>query len=380
MFDEKRYRETFSQIHAPEETLSEVLKMTEKNNNSHNSVIRFTRILVIAAIITAMLATTAFAYVGFTQYENPMQMLKTFFGSDEYHVDEGGFMGTESYYDLHWDVIYPTVEQVPMDEQLAEQNVAPYISGVGSSITDGNDTLTVQAHLYDSATDSGIIYMTLENPSGVGGYYLQWNGEVTWSGIERVVVNNCWGKNFIIEEETTDTKLSIAHYYSGLYGDEDCIRVGFGGGKDFLYLPLHDGGGMDAVTLAKGSICVSAIGMQIRADDMAFLRKTDTDGTLLPPCVDNIRSLSIRYQDGSEYVIHMNTKEQQTENYKYCIGSMEGTQRTYSFNRLINVANVEAVVINGVEFTDITILSQEQRDQTTEPTSQTPADTEPVTP
>lgn len=377
MFDKKLFRETFSQVHAPEETLSEVLKMTKMKNSN---VFRFTRMIVIAAIITVMLATTAFAYVGFTQYENPMQMLKTFFGSEEYHVDGGGFMGTETYYDQHWDVVLPTVEQVPMDEQLAQQQVAPYISDVGNSIIDGGDTLTVQAHLYDSATDCGIIYMTLENPDGVRGYNLQWNGEVSWSGLERVVAHNCWGENYIIEEETTDTKLSIAHYYSGIYGDEDCIRVGFGEGKDFLYLPLLDGGGMDAVSLANGHICVSAIGIQIRVDDMEFLRRTDTNGRLLPPCVDNIESLIIRYQDGSEYVIHMNTDVQQTENYKYCIGTMEGRERTYSFNRLIDVDQIEAVIINDVEFTDIDQLSQDQRNQSAEPTVQTPAATEPALP
>lgn len=378
MFDKKLYLDTFSQVHAPEETLSEVLKMTDKKNK--NNVVRVTRILMFAAIITVMLATTVFAYVGFTRYENPMQMLRTFFGNEEYHIDKGGFMGTETYYDLHWDVVYPTIEQIPMDEQLAEEQVAPYISDVGNSITDNGDTLTVQAHLYDSATDCGIIYMTLENPGGVHGYNLQWNGEVTWTGLERVVAHNCWGKNFIIEEETTDTKLSIAHYYSGLYGDENCIQVGFGGGKDFLMLPLTDGGGMEAASLADGDICVSAIGIRIRADDMEFLRKTDTDGTLLPPCVDNIKSLIIRYQDGSEYVVHMNTKEHQTENYKYCIGTMEGTERTYSFNRLIGVEKIEAVIINDVEFSDIDNLPPEQRNQ--EPVSATPivTATEPALP
>ena len=39
MFDKELYNETFAQIHASEETLSEVLKMTKKKNNS---IIRFT--------------------------------------------------------------------------------------------------------------------------------------------------------------------------------------------------------------------------------------------------------------------------------------------------------------------------------------------------
>lgn len=347
MFDEKRYQDTFSQIHAPEETLSEVLKMTNQRN--HN-VIRFTRVLAIAAVITGMLATTAFAYVGFTQYENPMQMLKTFFGGDEYHVDEGGFVQTEIYYDSKWDVVLPTVEQVPVDKQVAEQDVSPYISGVGKSITDGGDTLTVEAHLYDSATGCGIIYYKLENPAGVGGYNLQLDGEVWWPAIQRVEVYDCWGKSFIIEEETTDTTLSVAHYYSSVYGDEKCIEVGFGGIDKCLYLPLDDGGGMKSISLASGDIRISAIGMNIHTENMGFLRTVDTDGTVLPPLVDHIDTLTIRYQDGTEYTVYRNTAQQWTQNYKYCIQNMDGNEVSYSFNRLIDVENVAAVIINETEF------------------------------
>ena len=121
MFDEKQYIDTFSQIHAPEETLSEVLKMTKKKNNK---VIRFARLIVIAAIITVMLATTVFAYVGFTHYENPMQMLKTFFGGNEYYVDDG-FTYTETYYDQVYNYVVPTEEHVPVDTKVAEKDVAP---------------------------------------------------------------------------------------------------------------------------------------------------------------------------------------------------------------------------------------------------------------
>ena len=57
--------------------------------NSHSGVKRAGRVLLVAAILSAMLATTVFAYVGFTQYENPMEMLKTFFGTDAYSKDDG---------------------------------------------------------------------------------------------------------------------------------------------------------------------------------------------------------------------------------------------------------------------------------------------------
>lgn len=377
MFDSKLYKETFSQVQASGETLSEVLNMTKRNK--YNGA-RTARLVLIAAVVTAMLATTAFAYVGFTQYENPMEMLKTFFGGEEYTVDQGGFVRTETYYDMEWDVVLPTVEQVPVDENLAEEKVSPYISDVGSSITDDGDTLTVEAHLYDSATNCGIIYITLENPNGVSGYNLQLDGEVCWPALQRVEVYNCHGKSFIIEEETTDTKLSIAYYYSALYGDEGCIRVGFGGGEEFLYLPLDDGGGMDAIALAGGDIVVSPIGMKLDVSGMEFLCKTDTDGTLLAPMVDNIKTLTIRYKDGTEYVIHENTDEQETENFKYCIQTDTAATRTYSFNRLIDIDQVEAVIINDVEYTDIQAMTRSQRDAAPAESAAIPVATEPANP
>ena len=370
MFDEKLFRETFSQVHAPEETLSEVLKMTKKKNSN---VFRFTRMIVIAAIITVMLATTAFAYVGFTQYENPMQMLKTFFGSNGYHVDEGGFMGTESYYDQHWDVVLPTVEQVPMDEQLAQQQVAPYISDVGKTITYGDYSLTVEAHLFDSATGCGCIYYKLENPNGIMDYKLQYDGEVSWLNGGKIEVHGAHGKEYIIEDETTDTVLSIAHYYCD--ADDDSITISFQtwilgepgtvteeawhefeSARETLTLPLNDGGGMKAISISDGLIQVSPIAMKFKISELEFLGNYETDGSYVPP-VDTAKvwNLSIRYQDDTEYIIERNNPY--IINFSYALGDY--THWYYTFNRLIDVDQIEAVTINDVEFTDIDQLSQD---------------------
>ncbi|MBO5129746.1 MAG: hypothetical protein J6B95_05330 [Oscillospiraceae bacterium] len=345
MFDSKLYKETFSQVHASEETLAEVVNMTKKYQN--NYLRRGARMLLIAAVVTCLLATTAFAYVGFTQYENPMELLATFFGDGNQKSSDGQIVH-ETYFDLEYDLVQPTIECVPLDEKTAEEDVAPYVSGVGESVTNDGDKLTVEAHLYDSTTDCGIIYYNLENSEGVSGYELQFDGEVWWPGGEKIVVRNCHGKNYIVEGETTDTKLSVAHYYCGIYGEEPYIEVGFSEGNTALYLPLN-GSGMDAVSFAGGDIKLSAIGISIDAGDMEFLRKYDTDGTYLPPMTDNIDSLVISFRDGSEYVVDKDGEEQVVRNYSYCI-NMEVDERTYSFNRLIDIEEVVAVIINEYEY------------------------------
>ncbi len=344
MFDEKLYRETFSQIHAPEETRSEVLKMTNRKNNNY---IRFSRLIIIAAIITVMLATTAFAYVGFTQYENPMQMLKTFIRGDEYILDEGGFVRTETYYDSKWDVVYPTVEQIPLDGDLAEAEVAPYISDVGKTIHYGDYALTVEAHLYDSATGCGYIYYNLENPNGIIGYYLQHDGEISWSGVEVVSILGCAGKNYIVEEETTETVLSVAHYYCGAKGEP--IEVGFFHDADAgkLFLSLEDGGGMKSISAGDGLFSISPIAMKFQITQMDFLGEYDADGVFVTPIDDaNIWKLAIRYQDGTEYVVLCD--EPYTRNYFYSLGDY--TNLYYAFNRLVDVEKIDTVVINDVEY------------------------------
>ena len=377
MFDQKLYQETFDQVTASEETLSEVLNMTKKQNHHYGR--RFTRMLVIAAVISVMLATTAFAYVGFTQYENPMEMLKTFFGAEKYTLEEGRTFTYQDAYGNEVEADLPDVEKVPLDEKVAEEDVAPYVSAVGQSLTFEDYTLTVEAHLYDSATDCGIVYYALENPNGVSGYEVFDDGVVWWPNGEMVQFLGASGENYVIEDETTDTKLSVAVYYCGAKADS--ITLGFYGNKtNRLSLSLDDGGGMDAIALADGDILVSPIGMKIDAGSMEFLRKVDTDGTLLAPMVDNIKTLIIRYKDGTEYVIHANTEDQLTENYKYCIQTDEVYMRTYSFNRLIDIDQVKSVIINDVEFSGVRAMDPAQRDTVPETAPQTPAATEPANP
>lgn len=375
MFDPKMYKETFAQVQASEETLSEVLKMTKKQN--HNYGRRFTRMLVIAAVVTAMLATTAFAYVGFTQYENPMQMLDAFFGSAEYKIDEGGYVRTETYYDKEWDIVEPTVEHVPVDTKVAEEDVAPYVSAVGQSLTYDDYTLTVEAHLYDSATDCGVIYYTLENPNGMKGYDLQSDGEVWWPAGELVQLLGASEKSYIMKDETTDTKLTVAVYYCGADKEEYLTLAFYADTDNQLKLYLDDGGGMDALTAADGQIAISPVAIRITVTDMEFLC-WKADGTYSSDKENHIDYLAIRNKDGTEFIIQ--SDEPYMNNTMYALITYDGNVVSYAFNRLIDIDQVEAVIINDVEYTDIQPMTQAQRDAVPETLPEQPAATEPANP
>lgn len=348
MFDQEKYIAAFSNVSASEKTLAEVLNMTKQKKK--NTLGRVTRALLVAAVVSAMLATTAFAYVGFTQYENPMEMLKTFFGSNGYEVDEGG-VRVEQYYDKTYEFIEPTIEKVPVDTKIAEEDVAPYVSAVGQSLSYGNYTLTIEAHQYDSATGCGIIYYMMENPNGVKGYNLQFDGEVWWPQGELLFLRNASEKHYIVEDETTDTKLSVAAYYCG--ADEgEAIEVGFYANEEStLKLYLNDGGGMKYKEYGTESIVISPIAVKLHLTDFDFLGKTLEDGTFLP-AVDDARLdyLAVRYKDGSEYVIAQDNGNAVIRNSYFVLIKDSTRDISYVFNRIIDVDAIEAVIINDREF------------------------------
>ncbi len=360
MFNRKEYQKTFAQVHASEEILTEVLKMTKQHKP--RTLGRVTRALILAAVLSAMLATTAFAYVGFTRYENPMEMLKSFFGSDEYHVDNGSVV-TVNEYGQRYDLVEPTTERVPLDTKVVEEDVAPYVSAVGQSISYKDYTLTVDAHLHDASTGCGVLYYRLEPPNGVSGYELQSNGEIWWPDGEKVDIS-AFGRAYIMEE-TTDTSLAVAYYYDAVYGSE--IRLTFyqwilgkpgevpaGEIEDFesecqvMMIPLYEG--MASINLADGDIVLSPIAMTVNVQEMDFLSLVLPSGEAVPPRVDQIDHLAIRYEDGTEFVVQHEEDGNEIANYASAGVNPASQEIRYVFNRIVDIKKVTTVIINDVEF------------------------------
>ncbi|MBQ9147972.1 MAG: hypothetical protein IJX69_00185 [Oscillospiraceae bacterium] len=312
---------------------------------------RSIRTILLAAVIAALLMGTVFACVGFTRYENAAQMLNIFFGSDTYGNLEGGPVH-EIVNGNEFTAIQPTVERVPIDETLAQDQVAPNVAGVGQSISYDGYTLTVTAHLHDPATGGGIIYYTLENPKGVKGYALQYDNEVWWPEGEKVQFKYCFDKSYIVASETTDTKLTVASYYgdTDLF-DEDYIEIGFYWSDEFIRLELDYGVSASQLTSESGEIVITSTGMEICLQNMEFLYITDTDGTILPPMDDNhVDYLAIRFRDGTEYIVQQDRDGILIHNFTAASVRRDPTYVSYVFNRLVDISQVETVIINDVEF------------------------------
>ena len=328
--------------------VQEAERMVSSEKNVKNRFGRTTRFLLIAALISTLMATTVLAYVGFIRYENPMELLKTFFGADAYSVEEGEIR-TETYYGKEYHYMEPAIEHVPVDEDAA-QEVAPYISAVGQSISYEDYTLTIEAHQYDSATDCGIIYYTVENQNGISGYKIQPWGELWWPDGELVNLEGASWMNYIIQEESSETKLAVAAYYCGADTQSNIIGLMFfRESGNTLKLQLNDGGGMKYKAY-EDAIAVSPIAIRIHLQDFKFLGYTFVEGKYLAPVDDaNLEYLALRFEDGTEYVVKTNTETIIVDNTKYALIN-ENTDAFYVFNRLVDIENLKAIVINRNEY------------------------------
>ena len=322
----------------------------------------FSVYLLAAVLIVLLMATTVFAYVGFTQYENPLQMLKAFYGNEEMESIAGGEVLIEDPW-KPYTVVQPTIERVPLDEELA-QEVTPPIAAVGQSVSWGDYTLTIQAHQHDKNLGAGTIYYTVENPNGVGGYGTQFNGEVWWPNGEVMYLRGASWKNFIIPSETTDTKLSVACYYHGTqwlekWRTQDYFEMCFYHTDTTIQLPkCASEEETTALISPNGEILITAMGMDVRIQDMEFLQYDtiiDADGIECPLVNEaDINYVAVQFSDGSEYIVEKDKNGEFIDNCAHIsIFTQDytfGRHITYMFNRIIDPSLVTGVVINETVF------------------------------
>ncbi len=171
---------------------------------------RIVRNLIAAVILTSMLAVTAYAVGAYVIFESPQEMLTAVFG-DKTGYDHGDYMEVpdpERPGSLL--NVMPEYDRVEADPTVVQEDVAPYVSPVGQSISFHGMTLTVDSFLYDSVTQCGVVTYTLENGPE---YYLQYDGAVDYMGRSHPVDFNQYGYHYIIEEKTTDTMLAASFYF-----------------------------------------------------------------------------------------------------------------------------------------------------------------------
>ena len=171
------------------------------------SGMKFTRRLLIAAIITALLVGTAYAAARFFLFDSPQEMVQGLYGSGDSKAP------TEVPDDQKpWPSSYmiPGYDKRPVDETVA-QAMENWISPVGQTLENGGYKLTVDAYVYDSALKVGFVTLALEHPEPLDDKTLhrQYDGEI----IPGMLEFSQYGRAYILDDKTTDTTLALTYYF-----------------------------------------------------------------------------------------------------------------------------------------------------------------------
>lgn len=332
MFDRKTYQETFSALHASEDTLMEVVKMTRKTKKNF----RLLKTVALVAALAMLFSISAVAAIGFIRYGSPGAMLQSLWGTNvdshdgivEY--DEDGNLVTN----------IPAWERIPVDESLAEELIAPYIFAVGKTVECGEYTLEVEAALFDAATGAGMLYYTVENSNGVSGYEVFPDGELFWPVEAPVFTIMSAGRSYIDTAMSSDTKLYICTYYiAGSEAESIDVGIGLGPGEDRsktnnITVELPGDIGMLSVELEGGAVKLSPVGIQIDSTALGF------------SFADDLRRIVLHYADGTEYVVR--DEESFVSNYTYALSDQEVV--TYTFNRIVDTNSIVSIEIKNMEY------------------------------
>lgn len=179
---------------------------------------KFTRRLLIAAVVTALLAGSAYAAHYFL-YDSPREMVTGLYGSDASLAPSEASDEQKPWPNSY---VLPGYDKRPVDETTA-QAMEGWISPVGQTLKNGGYQLTVDAYVYDSAMKVGFVTLALEHdkPIAEADLMMQRNGEI----IPDMVEFTQYGRCYIIPEKTTDTTLAMTYYFSSDERDSNVFAV-----------------------------------------------------------------------------------------------------------------------------------------------------------
>ncbi len=270
-----------------------------------------------------------------------------------------------------WNIItsvMPGYERAPVDEELAERLIGPYIQELdqtfslpntggtgeyaGRENTFGDITVTLLSYVQDEA-DTGYLYFSVENPEGLsleswekrgytvaGEYYMDFLG-----GTVRIQAA-C--KDFLVDtENSTDTKVYVGVPIAYVGEHMDTLTVGDTyqevGGFQEEYT-LHADRLVPART-AEGQYVTATI------SPMGACLKKAAAMSGGPVMADALGSFTITMTDGSEYLVLRddNYSADAVDNTTYLCG-MDNKSENMCFNRIIDpeqIASVTVTVMTG---------------------------------
>lgn len=179
------------------------------------------RPLLAAALIAVLLLLVGCAVAVVTSiFGSPKEMISALYGRNTGFDSAPPTEVSDPWKpDSTWTV--PGYEKQPVEDSVAKE-LEKQVSPVGSSIEANGNKLTVDAFIYDSVTQSGLITMLLEHPGSLDPG-LQNNGQIGYLPVEI----NQYGWAYLIPEKTTDSQLAFTYYFRMDKRHGDNLSVAF---------------------------------------------------------------------------------------------------------------------------------------------------------
>ena len=360
MTDRQLFEETFSRLHASEDTVTEVLKMAREQETKRNTRMP-ARTGALIALAAALLMGSAFAAAG--------GFFDTVFGSkgqEDVEAHEVVEESKGSTYEV------PATEWTEVDETLAEELVGEHVSSVGTSVSVGDWTLTVDDYTIDDRGIGAIVY-TLSNPNGMGEtiqdagygeYYVDGSNpdglrEIGLSGDGEMHMFDT--RNIVDKNLTTDTELHAVMYFAPFFrfAEGESIHMTLLRIVGEPPTPEEDARGVRAqweeqtITFTPESFIpsvelVSAEGYTAHLSPMGIFFDVWFEG--VDPRA-GLHELSVQFDDGTEYILK--SDDPYVDNQIVGCGSSEEDVEASVFNRLVDAEHVVSVTRNGPEDTAI---------------------------
>lgn len=192
---------------------SEFLLQVERQDSPVSRRLHTKKLWLIAAIIalTLLLVGCAVAYVTIL-WGSPKEMIAGLYGENTGFDSAAPGEGSDPVKPgATWTI--PGYEKLPVEETVA-QELEKWVSPVGKSISAPGYKLTVDAYVYDSATQCGFMTMLLEHDEPISEENMGLGMDGRLGGLHGNYLNfNQYGWPYLIPEKTTDHLLAFTFYF-----------------------------------------------------------------------------------------------------------------------------------------------------------------------
>ena len=349
MIDRKLFQQTFSALHASPDTLSEVYKVVRRNKRHHT----ITKGMLIAAVL-AMCITVAGAVGIATLIKADVAPADSITDADRNAFDKDT-VGSDTPLVLGNDgqpISLPRMERASTDTATVQRLLGDYLCTVNATMEVNGYTIKLNTFLIDE-NGSGFLTYTLSNPNGVepdeNGY-----GEVYTPLNPSLIIGDDLqsykfmdAKTYLDTAATTDTEMHLVLYFSdfGFWhkGDDLIFAVAAQNGGDWggtisispiAYLPVTTFTSEDGDTVE-----VSALGIHMDKPNAITNQISDL----------NPKELVLHMKDGSRYAVQSDRENVLNWVVGLCTVDENHDENgcTYSFNRLVDVDEIESVTAEG---------------------------------